>query len=263
MIDLLENCGLPVALNNEGTGLVFDGALLGGETDTRMLPELSAVLFEKAATGPATLYTLYNDMGDPDTRARLAAHGIRYDIGVLPPLKVGREYIKTTGHYHGSTGAQTPAAEAYEIVHGHAHFILQKQGPDDDRVVEDVAWIEATAGDRMIVPPDYAHVTINPGPDTLVMANVAATACELRFDRIVRMGGMSFFNIDEGGESVFVANSNYEEVPPLREARLRDLGDAGIESSQPLYEAVADDPAGFAFITTPEPCSPFCRQERP
>lgn len=253
MIDISRQCGLDIKLDDESYKFIMAPSLLGGETDTRKLEELRDVLYEKDISEPKKLYTLFNDMGEPETRKFLSRHGLRYDLGIMPPIKIGCEYIKTIGHYHGvGVANKIPFAEVYEVVHGTAHFVLQKQDIRNDKVLSDIFWVEASEGDRLIMPPEYAHVTINPGPEVLVLSNLAATACRLSYERIVRMGGMGYFNIEENGKSVFVENSNHESLSPIRKVSLDKFENFDIDASKAIYLTAKSNPEKFRFITEPQ-----------
>ncbi len=49
-------------------------------------------------------------------------NGARYDITVIPPKMLGKEFVKTKGHYHiGSYG------EIYIVLKGKAIYLMQKE----------------------------------------------------------------------------------------------------------------------------------------
>ena len=253
MIDISPNCGLPVWLDNANHRLVLDESLLGNRPQRRRLEELRDVLYEKDLQEPAELYTLFNDVGLPDARKLLSRYGLRYDLGIMPPLRIGSEYIKTMGHYHSTpSGTSVPYAEVYEVVHGAARFILQKQDPRDAEAVTDVIYVEATERDRLIMPPDYAHVTINPGPEALVLSNLAAADCAASYSEIARMGGLAYFDVQGEGSPTFVKNPRYREVPPIRKVCLNKLRDFGLDPGQPIYLAAQSAPRQFGFISEPQ-----------
>jgi len=155
MIDLSLECGLPVRIDEVNCELVPDESLLGNRAEHRQLEELRAVLYQKDLQGPKKLYTLFNNVGQPGERSILLQHGLRYDLGILPPLKMGAEYIKTMGHYHSiRPGTNSRYAEVYEVVYGRAHFILQKQDPKDPQIASDVVSTQPGKGDRLIMPGD-------------------------------------------------------------------------------------------------------------
>ena len=61
--------------------------------------------------------------------------------------------------------------EIYEVLGGEATYILQK--PDGEGI-DDVILIKAGAGDKVIIPPGYGHLTINASNKVLKMANWVA-----------------------------------------------------------------------------------------
>ena len=253
MIDLSPECGLPVRIDEVNCELVLDESLLGNRPEHRRLEELRAVLYQKDIQGPKKLYTLFNNVGRPRERSILLQHGLRYDLGILPPLKMGAEYIKTMGHYHSiCPGTNARYAEIYEVVYGQAHVILQKQDPKEAQVTTDVVWTQAGKGDRLIMPGDYAHVTINPGPDVLVLTNIAVVDCSLSFSEIVQMGGFAYFNIEEKGRPTFVRNTAYKQVSPIREVCLKNLQAFGLDPKRSIYSTAVAEPEKFSFISRPQ-----------
>jgi oxalate decarboxylase/phosphoglucose isomerase-like protein (cupin superfamily) len=50
--------------------------------------------------------------------------------------------------------------ELYEVLKGDAHYLLQR-AQNKERVDEAIL-VKATRGDKVLIPPNYGHVTINP-----------------------------------------------------------------------------------------------------
>lgn len=253
MVDISRECGLPVQLDDVNYSLIMDESLVENTPDIRKLEDLRPVLYEKEIQEPKELYSLFNDVGRPAARRFLHEHGLRYDLAIMPPLKMGAEYIKTIGHYHAiSPGNNIPFAEVYEIVHGTAHFILQKQDAKDCKIVNDTIWIRAHKGDRLVMPPDYAHVTINPGPAGLVLSNLAAASGGHSYSRIVEMGGMAYYDIEYQGKPKLVKNPNYKNAPQVRSISLKSLRSFGVDPGQPIYLSATTEPQKFRFILEPQ-----------
>jgi len=258
IVDIYPECGLPVQLDDVNYRLIMDESLMENDPDIRKLEELRPVLYEKNIRAPKELYSLFNDAGRPEARIFLRKHGLRYDLAVMPPLKLGTEYIKTIGHYHTiCPGKNIPFAEVYEIVQGAAHFILQKQDAGDCKIVNDIIWIQARKGDRLVMPPDYAHVTINPGPEALVLSNLAAASGGHSYARIVEMGGMAFYDIECQGKPKLVKNSNYKNPPQIRRVSFKSLASFGVNPDQPIYSSATSGPQKFRFITEPQDYRPL------
>ena len=106
-------------------------------------------------------------------------HNLRYDLTVIPSCEICGEWVKTKGHYHPKNPAGIGYPEIYEVIEGQVHYLLQSRNLDD------VVIISAQAGDLVIIPPEYGHVSINPSQDSaLVMANIVSTAFESEYGRV-------------------------------------------------------------------------------
>ena len=119
----------------------------GGKTQEpaiRMLSDMSAVLLDPdiLQAGDRGLYYMYRDLAlSNKDREIMQEHGLRYDITIIPPAMLGREYIKTEGHYHPTVpGTDISYPEVYEVLSGEAHYLLQKR---DAVGVSDVVLIKA------------------------------------------------------------------------------------------------------------------------
>ena len=152
-----------------------------------------------ACTDP--LYGMYRDLAiTREDRAWLGEQGIRFDITVIPPLTLGDEYVKTKGHYHPDNPAGVGYPELYGVLAGEARSLLQK------KALSDVVAVTARAGESVLIPPGYGHVTINPGRGVLVMANLVSTRFASEYDFYEEMQGGAYYEM-EGG---WVRNPRYE-----------------------------------------------------
>lgn len=136
---------------------------------------------------------------------------LRYDITVIPPLMLGEEFIKTKGHFHISGHS-----ELYTVLDGEAIYLMQKKD------TKDVYYVKAAAGESVIIPGEYGHVTINTTDKTLKMANWISKKCISEYDNIAAMHGACWFYTING----WIKNKNYEQVPELRqEESLKEIPD--------------------------------------
>ncbi|MFA6251892.1 MAG: glucose-6-phosphate isomerase family protein [Candidatus Paceibacterota bacterium] len=167
--------------------------------DVRTLNDMKDVLADRAWTQNAENCDLYYMYRGIETDGDL-----RYDITVIPPFLMGSEPVKTLGHFH-AVGAK----EMYIILEGEAIFLFQK-GKD---IVEDVYTISANKGECVIIPEEYAHVTINPSSkETLKLANWINVISGFDYESVKKKGGLCYFYTSQG----WVKNRNYEQVPELR-----------------------------------------------
>ncbi len=245
MTTLREMSGLPLRLEPSGR-LEFHNGLPSVTPAVRTLDDMRPVLYNQTASGPAELYLMYRGVGWGDDVARYSKASLRYDVTVLVPGLIGGEYVKTTGHYHPGR-----FPELYQVLSGRAHFLVQKSVPDADAAISDVAVIEAGMGEALYVPPGYGHVTINPGPEPMAMANVVDTGFNSVYGPYRERHGAAYYEIVERGQPYFVANGRYPDLPEPRLARPTRLEDLGLGGGEPLYAQLAADPRAFAFLSQP------------
>ncbi len=210
----------------------------------RTFADMRPVLADTLCAGEGALYFMYRDLAKSDADWRwLHAHKLRYDLTVIPPRDLCGEWVKTKGHYHPDNSAGTGYPEIYEVLEGRAHYLLQS------RTLDDVVMIAAKAGDLVIMPPGYGHITINPSRDqTLVMANIVSTAFESEYAEYERLHGAAYFEMTSGK---FVRNRHYPALPPVRHVRPRSgRGDRRIVRG-PLYGLIGNEEA-LSFLNRPE-----------
>lgn len=218
------------------------------------------------------LYFMYRDFNLPEHLLLFRENGIRYDITVLIPGNIGMEYIKTAGHYHPlKPGAACTYPEVYEVLHGRAFYLIQRAHclEESQKGLADVIVFDAAPGDKVLIPPDFGHVTINPGPDFLIMSNLVAADFESVYAPLQEMGGAGYFGLipDDkresglwngdvsfatGGEPVFKPNPHYSSLPPLLRARPLEVPQFSLRKEIPQYRAFIENPAHFSFLTRPE-----------
>jgi glucose-6-phosphate isomerase len=210
----------------------------------RTISKMRPVLANPSCDEDGSLYFMYRDLAKSDADWRwLHAHKLRYDLTVIPPRDLCGEWSKTKGHYHPDNPAGTGYPEIYEVLEGHAHYLLQS------RLLDDVVMIDARAGDLVIIPPGYGHITINPTKDTtLVMANIVSTAFESEYAEYESLHGAAYYEMTSGE---LVKNRHYEAVPPVRHIHPRSgRGDRRIVHG-PLYSLIGNEKA-LSFLNCPE-----------
>lgn len=211
----------------------------------RTAEDIRGVLAERSCTATGPVYSMYRDVARSDADRRwLTAHHLRFDITVIPPREICGEFIKTKGHYHPDNPAGTGYPEVYEVLAGKAHYLIQ------DRNCTDVVMIAASAGEIVIIPPGYGHVTINPSVHAaLQMANIVSSAFASEYQGYEALKGAAYFETVKEG---FVKNPAYNKSSPLRHARVRRR--AGMISSitAPLYGLIEKRAPVLGFLNEPE-----------
>jgi glucose-6-phosphate isomerase len=186
-------------------------------------------------TGP--LYFMYRDLAlTPSDRQWLGTHHLRYDITAMISRDICGERVKTKGHYHPASPSGQGYPEIYEVLTGHAHYLLQ------DRCLSDVVLVDAFETDIVIVPPEYGHVTINAGNSDLIMANIVSTSFESDYGEYEKKRGAAYYELSDG---TFVKNQAYPDVPDLRIIQAVNLREKLHLPAGGIYEMVGSDLPGF------------------
>ncbi len=228
----------PLNLQLRGADVFMNGRKLSWEA--RRLGDLRAVLFDSSFLSSAdkkmNLYFMYRDLSS-DTRK----FDVRYDVTVLLPVKLGAEFNKTLGHYHSVARLGLSYPEIYEVLNGRAHYLLQKL---EGGKVADVVMLDAKKGDVVFIPPNYGHVTLNPGEEPLAMANLVSSKLKSLYEPYEKMRGAAYYELADGK---IVKNENYGMLPELKTlpAPRRKLAAANI------LDAFLKNPRAFEFLNDP------------
>lgn len=170
----------------------------------RSLSDLQLVLMDKDSSGPDPVYEVFTEINQPPW----------VNQTVIQPGKIGREYPKTFGHYHGVL-----VDETYRLVEGAGVLILQKRRKTNDEKlmtneVERVILVKMKPGDEVIITPEWGHSWSNTRDMPLISYdNWSAGHSDSDYQLIRELGGMSYFLVEENREAVPVKNPNYNDLP--------------------------------------------------
>jgi glucose-6-phosphate isomerase len=235
--------------------LLYDDSILAlfkdGEkltSNTRRLEEMEDVLldrnfFEQADKG-MILYYMFRDVHREEDEAILRRNMIRYDVTIIPPRILGEEYVKTAGHYHPEAKNGLTYTEIYEVLRGEAHYLLQDV---ENEGIASVLLVEAKKGDKVVIPPNYGHVTINPSEETLIMTNLVSSAFQSVYVSYREHKGAAYFELKDG---TFKKNENYGKLPALQ--RLRAEKREQFPADKDLYTLFIGKPDLFKFLNEPD-----------
>ncbi len=252
MLDLTLVSGLPIALGDD-FGLVFSDPLPPVVPAVRKASDMADLWLAPDKAQDEGIYYMYRDVHLPEDEELIRERGLRYDVTVILPGKVGHEFIKTAGHYHPiKPGTKVTYPEVYEVLYGVAHYLLQRADTGSGDIV-DAVLVHAEPGEKVVIPPGYGHITINPSSEPLVMSNWVAADFESEYGMIKRYKGGAYFEIDEtSGASRLVPNKRHEGIAPLRSFEPRDLPTFALSAGYPIYRAFLDSPDRFRWLAEPE-----------
>jgi glucose-6-phosphate isomerase len=161
---------------------------------------------------------------------------------------MGLEFVKTYGHYHPRVNPKLSYTypEIYEVLDGEAHYMLQRAKNEES--VDEVILVKATRGDKVIVPPNYGHVTINPSERTLKMANWVCRSFDSVYEPYAKLRGGAYYELINGR---LLHNQAYHHVPEIRVTYPVEVSDQGLIRRKPMYELI-EEPYLLEFLTAPE-----------
>jgi glucose-6-phosphate isomerase len=111
--------------------------LILGETvrtpDLRRFYDMRGVIADREwleTTKNFKLYYMYRELAWNEEELRhMREFGLRYGITVIPPAKLGKEYVKTAGHYHPKAPkADISCSEIYQVLEGSASYLSSAEG---------------------------------------------------------------------------------------------------------------------------------------
>ena len=227
----------PLDLECDEKGQLFlSGKAL--KPDIRTLDQMKKVMFHtEPGVQDAPTYYMYRDVAP-----ELAAKGIRYDVTAILPLHLGQEKNKTFGHYHPEAAEGLSYTELYNVLAGEAHYLLQKRSGLGQ--VEDIILVKAKKGDAVIVPPNYGHITINPGKELLVMANLIAPNFNSDYREYEELRGGAYYELSNGK---LVPNPAYGSIPQIKIRK----GACAPKFKPNILAAYFKKPGNFDFLIDP------------
>jgi glucose-6-phosphate isomerase len=211
------------------------------KASVRNAGEMGEVLYDRSwlkGKEAMQLYYMYRDIADFE---KLRKYKVRYDITIMRPLRLGKELNKTLGHYHPVAEKGLSYPELYEVLDGEAIYLLQK--PLHNGV--EAVLINAKKGDKVLIPPNYGHITINAGKKDLVMANLVSSVFESNYKPILKKHGGAVYVLSD---MLLALNRNYGDV---HMHVLDNPGSFVFKARASLLDLFVLSPHKFRFLNKP------------
>jgi glucose-6-phosphate isomerase len=247
LVKLEPISGLPLGLDD--AHLVFEDGLPVVVPDVRHLQDFKDVLAPNSPlVGPEDAYFMYRDIGRDKDKVMFRRYNYRYDITIIQPGIIGRELMKTVGHYHPIVPNESITyPEVYEVLSGRAHYVCQKV---DGNKVLDFFVVEALPGQKVVIPPGYGHITINPEDEPLVMSNVTADGFKSIYKPFEELHGAAYYEL---ANFDWEQNPNYQIDTAPKWAKANEVPSFGLTEAVPLYASITTNPDDFRYLVDPEP----------
>ena len=170
--------------------------------DIRHLNDMKDVIYDKGWLEKSPndkLYFMYRNVKEEN--------GLVNHITIVPAKMLGKEYIKTKGHYHNKDNY----GEIYRVLEGKGLFLAQKK-KGEPGMIEDVFFIKAEKGEYVVIPSGYGHVMINDSSNDLITMDWSSEECKGVYDLFMERQGACYYYTKSG----WIKNENYKQIPELR-----------------------------------------------
>lgn len=226
----------PMKIEMVDSELFVDGGKI--EPDIRMLSDMDYTFLDADLRDmdDYEMYYMYREI--------VTKNNIRYDITIIPPREINGECAKTHGHDHPLSKDGVGYPEIYQILKGKAVFMLQKENRDGS---VNVRLINANAGDVVLIPPGWGHVTINSGDVTLVLSNIVSTKFESDYGTYKRSRGPAYHYMKNGE---IIHNTNYV-VKETERLSVKEHNSKFGFSMDDLLEEIVNNPEKLEFLNSP------------
>ncbi|MEZ4813238.1 MAG: glucose-6-phosphate isomerase family protein [Caldisericia bacterium] len=208
-MDLKEIAGISAVLDVDGS-LSFPDIPDGVKASERLFSAAKDYYYDETHNNNKILYRVYRDVCLPEHKELISSNNLRYDMVSISPGKIGREFIKTIGHYHPKADGNEAYPEIYEVLHGSAILLLQ------DENIADAIEVYAEVGAKVLIPPGYGHITINPGNEYLVFSNIISNTFTSVYGLMEKNHGGVYYYIEENGIRKWMKNPFYNKHPELK-----------------------------------------------
>ena len=248
--NLQEACGLPVSFDTESSELILGDGLNDPSYCVRNLHDLKAVWANPIEEVDQVIYRYTSALHLKEDAEVWKKANMDYGIVIFVPGTFSGGYVKSSGQYHPPVQpCNTGTPEIYTVLSGVGHFLLQKASPPFSKI-EDAVMVEVQEGETFVVPPDYGHLQINPGPEPLVFSYAVMDGMKGCYDPFkTRKGAIYYEMADKDERHVF--NDRYPEHVPLRVLQAADLCQLPKLNEKVTYQAIRDSLAQLPFLTDP------------
>jgi glucose-6-phosphate isomerase len=244
MIDLGRVAGFPVHLDPSELTLAFGPGVSTAPVAVRRLDEVRRLLRDPAATGPEHLYTIYMDIRVPGHAEALRSLGLGYGAVVCNHGALGGEALRSQGHVHSAPASTGIAySEIYEFWHGRGLVYMQDSATAS---VSDVIVVEAGPGDKVVIPPGWAHATVNLGRSAMAFGAVYALEAQLLYEPLRALRGTAHYVLADG---TLEPNPRYRAVPSARRQAPHEIPEHGIGHGRP---ALSGELSPLDLVSRPE-----------
>jgi glucose-6-phosphate isomerase len=250
-VPLAFDPGIPLRLAERELAFEYGPGIFGPVAEFRHLDAIRPSLRDPDCEGPDPVYGIAMDIGREVDRPALHERMLLFGAVVYAAGWLGEEPVRSQGHIHAvapHSGWSPP--EVFEIWTGRAIVYAQERAEDDPgRCIA----VSAQAGDKVVVPPGWAHFVINADAASR-MAFGAWCDRQYNFDYtgVRAHHGLAWFPVlKESGEMGWERNPRYAEST-LEQRRARAYTELGVDAERNLYSQFIENPDSVMFVADPQ-----------
>jgi glucose-6-phosphate isomerase len=247
----INNCPFSATFDSDTYDIVFSPELIYKNSANKSTYQMRNLLRHPNYTEEETFYTFYEGVMKKKDAPIFQENMIRYDLIVVWPGLILDEYKKTSGHYHCKIpGQEISYPEIYEVMQGSALFILQRCNTYGEIV--EVFAVRGNPGDKLVIPPEYGHATINIGNEPLIFADLVSSKASNIYGQIGENHGMSYYVLKDNNRGLrLINNPAYHNVGEIKLTDISENPALGIWNDKPLYLEFVNNPSLFEYLNKP------------
>ena len=241
--------GLDIRFSKNPMGFQFGPGVFGPKPEYRSLDAIRASLRDPKCSGPDPVYAIAMDVGKEADRGELQRRMLLFGIVIYAAGRLGEEPVRSQGHVHAIAphcGWSTP--EIFEIWEGRAVVYAQQNSGDDPGVC---LAISAGPGDRVVMPPGWAHFVVNADPGAeLVFGAWCDRQYGFDYTQMRAHHGLAWHPVfASSGEIEWKANPAYS-ASTIETRGAREYPELGLPAGA-IYELFGRDPESVQWVSDP------------
>ena len=247
----LSNSGLSIQIDLQTGLLYFDNSIIPIKPEARMLSNASEYYqLNRIMDTDRPLYYMYRDVRKKEDASTISLSPYRFDITVILPGMIGKEFYKTIGHVHPITpfcSIPYTYTEVYSVIYGTAHYILQKYSEDLSKVI-DIVDLVVNPFEHVLIPSFYGHVTVNSTDKPLVMANILYKDFVSNYEPYLKHRGAAIYLVKDGEKISQEFNTKYCNLPDPRNANAVNFQAPFLRFNESMYDQWIRNMNKFSYL---------------
>ncbi len=246
-----QDTELDLTIDSKTLEIRYGANVLGPEPEYRTLDAIRPSLMDPTCEGPSPVYSIAMDVRRKEDEEDLNGRYLLFGVVAYAAGQLGREPVRSQGHVHAiapHSGWSPP--ELFEIWEGAAIIYAQEFTTDDPgRCLA----IKAGPGDKVVVPPGWAHAVINADvKQRMVFGAWCDRQYGFDYTGIRAHGGLAYFPVVEPDSTIrWMANPRYRGNG-LEERGSRTYPELSIDPSQSLYAQYRSAPESVEWVSQPQ-----------